>query len=266
MARNKSILKFEGTVGGLVFYTVGGQERVRTTPNVSKERRKTDPAYKPVRERNSEFGGSSRASIGFKNAFRGVLKSCGEGSVGVRNNAYMLAVLKLSGGLLGQRDVDLVQYGFMLQGFELHKNSLLANAFTIPNAKPVVSLDRNALQWTVGDFDTKVYVKAPAGATHFKLVLAGGFVSNYQYDEISAQYEPVNNVVNGEGGVDYSSPIDIGGMVGSDTVLDVDLSAVATNPGSCVLVGGVGILFFQKVNGEMLPLAERRCMRVEVVG
>ncbi len=54
--------------------------------------------------------------------------------------------------------------------------------------------------------------------------------------------------------------------VGGDTVLDVDLSAVATVPDVCVLVGGIGILFFQEVNGVMCALAEGRSMQVEVVG
>lgn len=109
-------------------------------------------------------------------------------------------------------------------------------------------------------------MNAPEGATHFKLLLAAGFVSNYEYQMMMDGYEPVDEVVNAVGGVAYSPAISYGGMVGSATILEVSLTSVGTVPVTSVLLGSVGIIFYQEVNSVLYELAQGNAMKVVVVG
>lgn len=78
-------------------------------------------------------------------------------------------------------------------------------------------------------------------------------------------YEPRDPDVNAIGAVTYSDAIPLGGMVGSITTLDVDLSSVGTVPITSVIIGSIGILFYQEMNTKMYELAQNNAMKVAVV-
>ena len=266
MAINKSFVKLEGTLDGLTFYQKDGVNVVKTKSSVSKKRIMTDSAYRRTRENMREFGGAARAGKAFREAFGGIVKTMGDTYMGSRMNGIMKRINRNGAGFRGQRDFEVVNYGEMLLGFEFDKAVPLNSQFFAPSDLPEINPARNEVKWTVPDFNTDSFITIPQGATHFKLVLAAGFVSDYAYSGLEEGYEPVSAEVNGRGGVSFSADIPLAGMVGSDTTLIVDLSGYAIIPATSALFGAKGIIFYQEINGDRYELAQGNAMKVAVVG
>ena len=79
-------------------------------------------------------------------------------------------------------------------------------------------------------------------------------------------YEPVEDTPNGVGGITYSDPIELIGMVGAATDLTVDLTAYAPIPVTTALYAATGIVFYQKVNGDLYELAQGHSMKIAAAG
>ncbi|WP_417873621.1 hypothetical protein [Xanthomarina gelatinilytica] len=154
----------------------------------------------------------------------------------------------------------------MFKGFKFNKNLPLKSVFYAPYTLPTINASRDVVDWTVTDFDTDTFITPPEGATHFKLILAVGYVDNYEYVPAMKSYEPEDDLVNGRGASTASNPIPLGGMVGSDTVLQVDLSSLGAIPASTSIFVGIGIVFYQDTNGELYELAQGNTMIIPVTG
>ena len=265
MAKNKSFIKLDGTLDGLTFYRANGQDFVKTKGEINRQRILTDPAFARTRENMVEFGGAATAGKAFRAVFAVVLKVMADSYMGARANAIIKRILNLGTGPRGQREINMEGNGYLLKGFDFNTTPF-TSIFFAPNTAPTVSAGRDSLSWTVADFNTQAFVRAPEGATHFKLVLAGGYLSNYQYQMMMGLYEPENPNVNAIGGVSYSDAIPLGGMVGADTTLTLDLSSVGTVPVTSILLGAVGIVFYQQVNADFYELAQNNAMKVVVIG
>ena len=135
-----------------------------------------------------------------------------------------------------------------------------------PYKQPSLNIDRSIITWTIPDFNADSFVKAPEGATHFKLVLAAGFVSNYEYVSALNSYEPVDESENAIGKTAESAAIPIVGDVGSETQLIVDMELVAPVVATTAVLAAIGIEFYQDINGELYQLASGNAMKIATVG
>ncbi|WP_191861065.1 hypothetical protein [Hanstruepera ponticola] len=266
MARNNSFIRLEGSLDGLTFYRANGKSLVKTQSKVSRNRIMNDPAYKRTRENMQEFGGAAKASKAFRESFAGLSKTIGDTYISARLSGILKRIIKLGAGERGERELDLVSYHEQLQGFEFNQTKQLDSVFYAPITGPTINPTRDVVDLTVPDFNTDAFINAPEGATHFSLILAGGYVSNYVYVPVLNAYEPDDDTVNARGGSTTSSAIALGGMVGSATTLQVDLSALGTIPASSVLFVGLGIIFYQEVNGTMYALAQDHALKVVTTG
>lgn len=266
MARNKSFIKLEGTIDGMTFYMQDGENIVKSQTSLSKSKIMTDSAFKRTRENMREFGGASRVGKTFREAFSGIVKTMADSYMGARLNRLMKRINRNGTGLRGEREFDVVTNGELVKGFEFNITSPLDAQFTAPSAPPTVSVTRDLATWDVPDFSIDSYITIPEGATHFRLVLAAGYVSNYFYNATMESYVPDDDSVNGRGGVSYSADIPLSGMVGSNTTLVVDLSTLGAIPATSAFFVATGIIFYQEVNGDMYELAQGNAMKVATVG
>jgi len=264
MAKNNSFVKLDGTLDGLTFYRQNGENFVKTQSRISKNRIMTDAAFKRTRENMMEFSGASHATKAFRDGFANMVKLMGDSYLTSRLNGIMRRILRVGQGKRGQRKLDVVSMRDVLKGFEFNRSLPFRSIFYAPYALPSISASRDVIDWVVPDFNTDAFIKTPEGATHFKLVLAASYVSNYDYDPIMGYYEPEDDAVNGLGGTTYSSEIAIGGMVGSDTLLQVDLTSLGAIPASTAVFASIGIAFYQDINSEMYELAQNNTMMVAV--
>ena len=61
MARQRSIIKLDGTIGGITFYKSKDGYLAREKGGISAERIANDPAFERTRENGSEFGRAGKA-------------------------------------------------------------------------------------------------------------------------------------------------------------------------------------------------------------
>ncbi len=266
MAINKSFVKLEGTLDNLTFYHKDGKNLVKSKSAVSKSRIMTDSAFRRTRENMREFGGAARVGKAFRTAFSGVVKTMGDTYMGSRVNGLMKRINRYGAGVRGERDFEVVTYGETLKGFEFNKVTPLNSQFFAPSAVPVINATRDEVTWIIPDFNTDSFIITPEGASHFRLVLAAGYVSDHAFSGMQQGYEPVNEDVNGLGGVSYSADIPLVGMVGGITTLTLDLSSVGVIPATSALFVGIGIIFYQEINGDLYELAQGNAMKVVTVG
>lgn len=266
MAKQKSYVKIKGSLGGLTFYQLGGEELIRTTGGVSKERIMKDPAYKRTRENMSEFGGSATAGKGLRDGFREVVKLMSDTNVVGRVTGMMKRVNSAGVGQRGQRPIEILANKEFIEGFEFNKLVPLGSVFRAPFGMPTLDVNRSVIQWEIPDFNADSNTTPPEGSTHFRLVLAACVLSDYVFSNLTKDYRPVSADENEVGGVDYSEPIAITGMVGSETILKVDLGFTTVLPATVGVVIAIGIVFYQELQGVYYELASDNTLVIAKVG
>jgi hypothetical protein len=75
MAKQKGILKLDGTIGGITFYKSQDGYLAREKGGVDANRIATDPNFQRTRENGSEFGRAGKAGKVLRNSLRVLLQS-----------------------------------------------------------------------------------------------------------------------------------------------------------------------------------------------
>ncbi|MDY2586793.1 hypothetical protein [Winogradskyella aquimaris] len=262
MAKNSSFIKLEGTLDGLTFFKKNGQNFVKTKSEVNRNRIANAPEFQRTRENNQEFGGSAKCGKAFRESFAGIARVVGDSYLTSRVTAKMRSIVPNGTGLRGQRNINLVDNLEPFIGFNFDVSTPFDSIFNAPSVGPDIPDTKDGVRWNVEDFNTDTFVRSPEGATHFKLALAAGYVSNYEWDATLKSYEPVEEQPNAVGVVAYSDAIALGGMVGSPTGFDIDLTGFAPVPVTTALFASTAIVFYQMVNGELYILAQGHSMKI----
>jgi len=266
MAKQKGFIKLKGSLGGLTFYDKNGENIVRTTGGISKERMMKDPAFKRTRENMSEFGASAKIGKALRLGFANIIKVMGDNTIVGRITGLMKKINSFGAGDRGKRSFEILNNNDILEGFEFNKTTPLGAIFYAPNDAPTLDANRSIATWLIPDFNTDSFINFPEGATHFKLVLATTVLSDYTYVASSKSFEPVNAAESETNGVAFSNAIALGGMVGSDTTLSVDLGFTSVLPATVGVISAIGIIFYQEINSQLYELASNNAMRVEIIG
>ncbi len=91
----------------------------------------------------------------------------------------------------GYRAILISQKKQYLKGFAFDKNVSLEGVFTAPyTLSNTVAHDAATL--TVPAFNPANLINAPAGSTHFRLLVALACVSDFAYNEQTGTYEPID--------------------------------------------------------------------------
>jgi hypothetical protein len=72
MAKQKGIIKLEGTIGDITFYKSQDGYLAREKGGVPADRIANDPAFQRTRENGAEFGAAGKAGKVLRNAIRAV--------------------------------------------------------------------------------------------------------------------------------------------------------------------------------------------------
>lgn len=266
MAKQRSYIELEGTLGALTFYRADGEALVKRKSSIAKERIMNDPNFKRTRENMQEFGGAVMASKSLRHGVASVIKLMRDRNITGRLTGVMRDIVSLGTGLRGERKLEIMPNKFLIEGFEYNKTLSFESVFYAPFATPSIDVNRSKVTWTVPDFNTSDYVRAPEGATHFKLVLAITALSDFAYDAATNSYIAVNPDESELNATTYSAEVPIGGLVGSDTVLEADLGLVAPLPATAGNVVSLGIVFYQEVNSLYYELASDNAMTIALIG
>ena len=171
MARQKSILKFEGRIGDLSFFKSQGGFQVRAKGGVSADRIRTDPRYARTRENAAEFGRAGASAKLLRTAIRSLIINAHDKTLVGRLTREMMRVVKSDvTSLRGERHVNAGELGLM-NGFEFNSGALLNATFLSPYEVSFERATGNAVI-SIPGFVAGKMISAPTGATHFRLTMA----------------------------------------------------------------------------------------------
>lgn len=235
MAKQKGIIKLDGTIGGITFYKSQDGYLAREKGGVPADRIANDPAFQRTRENGEEFGRAGKAGKILRNAIRALLQNASDSRMVSRLTQKMVEVIQEDAtnprGLRNVIDGE----AELLAGFEFNKNGKLGTTLYAPYTG---TIDRVAgtLTASIPSFVPINMIAAPGGTTHFKIVSAGAevdfenetFVMDSQASAVLPWDATATAVIN----------------------LANAVTANSTHP----LFLALGIEFYQEVNGQMYPL------------
>jgi hypothetical protein len=235
MAKQKGIIKLDGTIGGITFYKSQDGYLAREKGGVSADRIANDPNFQRTRENGAEFGRAGKAGKLLRNAIRAMLQNASDSRMVSRLTQKMVDVIQEDAtnprGLRNVIDGE----AELLQGFEFNINGKLGTTLYTPYTG---TIDRVAgtLTANIPAFVPINMIAAPGGSTHFKIVSTGAeidfenetFVMDTQATAVLPWDATATAVIN----------------------LANTVTANSTHP----LFLALGIEFYQEVNGQMYPL------------
>lgn len=235
MAKNKSILKFEGTLDGMTFYKSSDGHLVRTKGGVSKSRIMNDPAYVRTRENMNEFSNVARTGKLLRNSLGSLLRRGKDPRTSSRLMGLLSKIKNLDASSV--RGLRVVSQGIgstegktLLQGFDFNKRAPLSQILQTP-----FDLDTATGILEITDFIPLEHIQMPDGATHVSLTNG---VMNFDFETgiYDLQLSPVSNIL-----------LD---MTSSTITLTPDAMSAGTGNTLHLLL----VEFFQEVNGAQYSL------------
>jgi hypothetical protein len=235
MARQKGIVKLDGTLGGITFYKSQDGYLAREKGGVEASRIASDPAFARTRENGAEFGRAGKAGKMLRTAFRSLLQNTADPRMVSRLTADFVKVIKADEtNDRGQRNV-LDGEVEMLQGFEFNIKGKLGTTLYAPYASEIDRVT-GSLEVTIPAFVPINMVAAPTGSTHFKIISAGA--------EVDFENETFT--------VDANESAILAWDATNTAALTLSNSVTANSTKPLFLV--LGIEFYQQVNNQMYSL------------
>ena len=235
MARQKGIIKLDGTIGDITFYKSQDGYLAREKGGVPAERIATDPAFQRTRENGAEFGRAGKAGKLLRNSIRAMLQNASDSKMVSRLTTEMVKVIQeditnprgLRNVIDGEAD--------LLEGFEFNINGKVGNTIYAPYT---ATIDRvtGILAVSIPGFVPINMIAAPGGTTHFKIVSAGAEIDfeneTFVMDSTETSVLPWDTT--------------------ATAVLSLSNTVTANSTHPLFLV--LGIEFYQEVNSQMYPL------------
>jgi len=235
MAKQKGIIKLDGTIGGITFYKSQDGYLAREKGGVPADRIANDPAFQRTRENGEEFGRAGKAGKLLRNAIRAMLQNASDSRMVSRLTQKMVEVIQEdTTNPRGLRNV-IDGEAELLEGFEFNISGKLGTTLYAPFT---ATIDRVAgtLTASIPAFVPINMIAAPGGTTHFKIVSAGAEVD----------FENETFVMDNQ--ATAVLPWDA-----TATAL-INLANAVTANSTHPLFLALGIEFYQEVNGQMYPL------------
>lgn len=235
MAKTSGIIKIEGTLDELTFYTKNGKNFVRKKGGVSGERIASDPGFVRTRENNNEFGHSGSSGKVLRQALGSLVFKAKDSQLSSRLLGVMSRVKNLDTvSPRGKRSVSVgittTEGKQALRGFDFNANAALNSVLFAPYL-----LATSSGEIKIPNFIPAEQVLFPQGATH---VGFQGAVLALDFDtEVSAV--AYSNIVN--------VPLNL-------TPADITLTPTSVPTGTGQQFFLLLISFYQEVNGVQYSL------------
>jgi hypothetical protein len=264
MSKQIGIIKLKGNLDGISFYKSDGNALARMANGPDRARIENDPAYVRTRENNREFGGAASAGKALRTAFAESIRTMADRYFTSRLLKLFKEICVRGAGARGERAIDISANVSDLKGLEFNRlksySSLCTAPFTVtPNT------ERNEVMLDMPSFSPSTYLSVPGGATHFRIILAIGTISDFAFDSITRKYGPVDGAMNSLSAVTYGTA-EVVNSAHVSYSLTASLAGAPVLPADVSLMVAVGIEFFQQVNAVDYLLSQSNGMQlVDVV-
>jgi len=252
MAKQKGPLKYVGTIGDIRHFKIKGQSGyfAGMVGGPTAEQIATDPVFARTRENMNEFAGAANAAKAVRVIFSEIVKRLADSQLTGRLTGIMKTINKEDGSeARGQRAILISSVPQYLKGIEFNKNVSFSGVF---NASYTItpSADRTSSVLLIPIFNPKNYIKAPAGATHFRIINAIGSIANYVYNSTSKVYEPSVAEFNQLSNIAYSDYLELTKAPAADVSVTATLPGAPVLPADVTVMNVIGIEFYQQVGSQ----------------
>ena len=235
MARQKGLLKVEGTLDNLTFYKTKDGHLVKTKGGVSGERIANDPAFVRTRENGAEFATSASSGKLLRDSLRSMAMNASDPRIVSRLMQLMAKIKNLDAtSARGQRNVGVgvatAAAKALLKGFEFNNAALLGSILFKPYA---VNTTTGVI--TITGLVPANDVTVPSGATHMSIT--GGYANiNFASGIVDVKFTNVQNLA----------------VNAAATTVTLTPTAVPAGTGTKLFL--LKVEFFQQVNGTQYSL------------
>jgi hypothetical protein len=237
MAKFTGIIPMRGTIENMTYAHTKYGIIVRKKTSMDRTRVISDPKFQRTRENMLEFGTARKAGSLLYRAFRTSLPQARETSTSIRMATNMRAALELdTTNARGYRTVTDGDLG-LIENFEFNEQSRLSAVLQAPFT-PSITRATGELEVQVPAYDTLTAIAAPQGATHLRIVATG----------VEADFVNKHFVAD----IQRSGYLALTPGASSPVTLTTTVTANSTKP----LFLGLGIEFFQELNGVKYPLKD----------
>ena len=235
MAKFEGIFEIQGTMKGMTFYKSKDGLLIRAKGGVSKKRIMNDPAFQRTRENGTEFGQNAKMGQLIRRSIASLLPLAKDYRVSSRLSQVMSQVKNLDyDSIRGQRKVAIgiesPEGKQLLKGFNFNLNAPFISVF-----KSEANLDTATGVVTISDFDPKIHLALPQGATHVGFSVAVSSV-DFEKEVSETTFSPRSNFSVASGVQNFRlAPTAMPILVGKKMFYFL-------------------IEFYQEINGEQYPL------------
>ncbi len=264
MARQKGLVKYSGTMGGVRHFKIKGLvgDFAGLAGGPSDSQIKNDKAFIRTRENMSEFGGSASAAKSIRVGLAQVIKQYSDPRLTGRLTKIMKEINKEdTGNPRGQRNIKVSANRSFLEGLNFDVNTNLSGIFNAPYTLTNTVL-RDGATFDIPIFEPMNLINAPAGATHFRLMNAIAVVSDYQFNTNTGQYEPTDPTLNELSDVQFSAYTDLSTTTSAISITTA-LAGPPTMTASVSVLNCIGIEFYQQIGSDYYLFASGNAMRVD---
>ncbi|HEX8504179.1 MAG TPA: hypothetical protein VF630_02340 [Hymenobacter sp.] len=234
MARQTGIIGIQGTVGGLVFSENGN---ISQKPASDKAAFASAPSRARTRENAAEFGLAAKYSKVLRDSLRVAIASASDSQLASRLTKVMREVIGLDDtNDRGMRVFDASNSAPLL-GFNFNAGAGIGQTMYFPYEVTGAGAD---VTMSIPALNPASDIAAPQGATHFEVVFAA---SSLDMEALTF----TNGVVAAPLGI---LPINSAALVNQTVVATFPAAPADAN----LVVGVVGINFYQQINGKFYAL------------
>ena len=172
MAKQKGIIKLEGTIGDITFYKSQDGFLAKGKGGIPADRIANDPNFERTRENGAEFGNAGKAGKVLRTALRAILQNASDNRMVGRLATKMVKVIQEDAtnprGLRNVIDGE----AELLEGFDFNKNGKLGTTLYAPFTATIDRCNR-CIDCRHGCIHSANMIAAPGGTTHFKIISGG---------------------------------------------------------------------------------------------
>jgi hypothetical protein len=247
MARQTGPLKYQGTLGDIRHFKIKGLPGhfAGLIGGPTGEQVKTASEFERTRENMNEFGGCASAGKSIRVGLSQLMKQMSDPQLTGRLTAIMKKInLEDQSEARGYRAILISTQRQYLIGLAFNRNVSFDSVFSAPfmlTSSPA----RDSSVLSISGFNPLTFIKAPAGATHFRLINAVSVLSDFAYNSSSKNYEPIENALNELSDVAYSDYLDLGVKIENVTEITSTLPGYPAITENVSVLNSIGIEFYQ---------------------
>jgi hypothetical protein len=247
--------------GDPIYYKRKRVYLLKEAPEKDKLITKREENTRKRKEGRIEFGGGSKLSKAFRDTFASCVESYNNRALAGRLTGIFRKIIQGGSGKVGMRKAEVLKNKQLLAGFEFHKDYLFDQIFVAP-LKWQIKNGRKEIVLMVPEFKSKGYIKNPKGASHFRLIVTAGILSDYIYSKTQKTYVPFKNPLNGKSAEALSEYIS---LKSSGVEIHLPLKFNAAIPDGYSVIACMQIEFYKEEAGTMYSLQTKKAMKVAEV-